>query len=457
MKKINYKSDFDFILRLTDCAGNEVGFPPYDWEARFYTSNKANMFVASCKGGVCIGCFNDEGQIHVVVNDPHMGLGSLNVELRIALPNDIYPDGTQDEVSPQPLDIMLVAGTGDCPTTAEVEAIVPYIKGERGEQGEKGDKGEKGDAFTYADFTAEQIAELQKPATDAAQKADDAATKANDAAQKANDAADSITDKLEEKADKTDLSNIMGIPTEESIGDIDPTLVTEALRKVPQVLTPEEQAQVKANLAISKMELFCDMFNAVAGDYGYARITDGVFDCELNGLKLTYEDAMVSYQCGFPQAFSGNGWVLNRRLKLRTNIPFGPNFSSGLGGGIFYNCTALEVIQLIGPWLITEEYTFNYCSKLRSIIGEIACNAGDIFRGCRNLVDVDVSFRRSSYIGDSPLLSYDSVRKMIEPSYPNITLTVHPDVYAKLTDESNTEWNQILIDAAAKNITFATT
>ena len=31
----------------------------------------------------------------------------------------------------------------------------------------KGDKGDKGDSFTYADFTPEQIAELQQPATDA--------------------------------------------------------------------------------------------------------------------------------------------------------------------------------------------------------------------------------------------------------------------------------------------------
>lgn len=43
------------------------------------------------------------------------------------------------------------------------------MQGERGEKGDKGDKGEKGDkgdAFTYADFTPTQIADLQKPATD---------------------------------------------------------------------------------------------------------------------------------------------------------------------------------------------------------------------------------------------------------------------------------------------------
>ena len=40
------------------------------------------------------------------------------------------------------------------------------VQGVKGIQGEKGEKGDKGDAFTYADFTPTQIAELQKPATD---------------------------------------------------------------------------------------------------------------------------------------------------------------------------------------------------------------------------------------------------------------------------------------------------
>ena len=60
------------------------------------------------------------------------------------------------------------------------------VQGVKGEKGEKGDtgpqgahgiqgvKGDKGDPFTYADFTESQIAELQRPATDAAAVADKA-------------------------------------------------------------------------------------------------------------------------------------------------------------------------------------------------------------------------------------------------------------------------------------------
>lgn len=36
-----------------------------------------------------------------------------------------------------------------------------------------------------------------------------------------------------------------------------------------------------------------------------------------------------------------------------------------------------------------------------------------------------------------------------------ITLTVHADVFAKLTDESNTEWHAVAVAALAKNITIA--
>lgn len=44
-----------------------------------------------------------------------------------------------------------------------------------------GEKGDKGDPFTYDDFTPEQIADLQRPATEAAKVANEAAEKANKA------------------------------------------------------------------------------------------------------------------------------------------------------------------------------------------------------------------------------------------------------------------------------------
>lgn len=65
-------------------------------------------------------------------------------------------------------------------------------QGLQGIQGKQGDPGPKGDPFTYSDFTEDQIAELQRPATEAATRADKATQKANDAADTANAAAKAV-------------------------------------------------------------------------------------------------------------------------------------------------------------------------------------------------------------------------------------------------------------------------
>lgn len=127
MKQINYKSDFDFILRLRDCRGEEIGWPGYDWTATLRTTTRANSFTASCIGGVCTNCYEDNGQIHIVCNSPRMGKGVLWVEFHAGIPDVIYPDGVRDTFVPQPLEIELVDGAGDCPTDIEVEITVPVV------------------------------------------------------------------------------------------------------------------------------------------------------------------------------------------------------------------------------------------------------------------------------------------------------------------------------------------
>lgn len=156
----NYKSDFDAILHLVSCVGEEkteLGWPDYDWVAKFYTTSHDKVFIASKQGNVLTNCFNDNGQIHVVFNNHGLEAGTVKCEFDAEIPNDIYPDGFQREVSPQPLNIELVRGRGDCGTIADVEILLPYIIGP---------KGDKGDAFRFEDFTQEQIKELQKPAED---------------------------------------------------------------------------------------------------------------------------------------------------------------------------------------------------------------------------------------------------------------------------------------------------
>ena len=132
-KKINYKSDFDFIMKMKDCtdATKTVPFPECDFEAVFWTSSKARTYTASRKGGAYVNCARTEdGDIHFVFDNHRMGMGTLHWEPHFELPNDLYPDSIQDLFRKAALDIELVDGDGDCPTTAEVELIAPFIKGD---------------------------------------------------------------------------------------------------------------------------------------------------------------------------------------------------------------------------------------------------------------------------------------------------------------------------------------
>ena len=592
MRKVNYRSDFDFILRLSDCRGDDIGFPDYDWEARFYTrGNRANAYVASCKGGECVNCFNDGGRVHVVVNSPRLGLGELFVDFKASLPNLIYPDEHQDEMAPLSTGIELVRGAAPCPCSAEVELVLPYVR------------------FRYEDFTPEQIEELKRPATEAAQRADNFVQTASEAetirvaneesrvrkesdrvereqlresAEEARKAAETKRAEAEEarelaetkratdfasweteidsKADRGtvfevvateqiaeeanpdcyqqfvcetlagaerisrgdilkislpsgmqlevtvsetyynhgvgrlsgftttpeqpvfvsldtfhanctlsiiyiamvgQLSAVTGEPTEGAIEALEPTLITEALRKVPQVLTPQEQAQVKANLAISKMELFCDLFNAAAGSDGYARLTEGVFDCELNKLKLTYEEAVAVCSAGRLTVDVSYGFYAT--TKIRTNLPPYPGAWGYPVGNLTFTSSRIEVANVCNG-INAATLTFAQCPKLREIIGPIAVsgNVPTAFQSSPKLEAIDIRLSStestSLTLTDCPLINLPSFQNMINKKNGDFTtvITIHPDVYAKLTDESNAEWHKVLTDAAARNITFAT-
>lgn len=70
-------------------------------------------------------------------------------------------------------------------------------------KGDKGDEGDKGDAFTYGDFTPEQIEELQRPATEAAEQVNEAV----EAAQQAAASAEQSVIKAEEAVQTANATN----------------------------------------------------------------------------------------------------------------------------------------------------------------------------------------------------------------------------------------------------------
>ncbi len=129
MEYKNYKSDFDFRMRLKDASGKEVPWPECDWDALFWTSNKPNAYRVSCIGGVYVNCFREaDGSIHFVFDNHRMGKGILKWEPHFRFPNDIYPDGFQDQFRKAQLGIELVDGDGDEVTDIpDVEVYMPAV------------------------------------------------------------------------------------------------------------------------------------------------------------------------------------------------------------------------------------------------------------------------------------------------------------------------------------------
>ncbi len=455
---INYKSDFDFILRLKNAGGDEAPFPDCDWEMRFYTDSRADAYMASYKDGIYNNCRPEGDGIRFVFDGHKLRAGKLKYELCVEIPNGIYFDGIQEVYTPRALDIELVPGAGDCGTTAEVEALLPYIKGDTGPAGPQGPKGDKGDAFTYDDFTPQQIAALQKPATDAADNANTAAQNAATAASNANTAAENIQMELDKKADAMP-DDVLSEAPEAEIEAVDPNLITDALRKIEQVLTQEEQTQVLANLGHPDMRTFIDMWNNACGDYGRYNSETGFF--ELNGLvDIGYEEAMDIYIHSIQGLLNASTRdQIFFRCKLRTVLPINDvarvqkNWRQA-----FFASTRLEAVSFSpDPANMTNcVQMFCDCPKLKRIRPYLImenCNGTQMFDRCLALEEVKIqSLKNSVSFADSPLLNLESIDYTVRnrPTHftNQITIALHPYAYARVTDE-------IFTLAASKNITIA--
>lgn len=160
-KKINYKSDFDFILtvKASDTSGDlvDMGFPDYDFKGNIYTRG-IRKFEFGKNGDTLTNCFNDNGRLHIVANDHKLFSGVLRVDFYAEIPNNIYPDGSKLTVSDCPTNIELVEGCGDEISELEAELVAPYIKGD------------KGDALTWNDMTDDQKQEVINSAVNGIRK-----------------------------------------------------------------------------------------------------------------------------------------------------------------------------------------------------------------------------------------------------------------------------------------------
>lgn len=434
--EINTRSDFVIVLAM------DGGIPSCDFDGRVISGYTQYPFGR--KSSEYTHCMervppHEEGttanQELLILCDRHgLASGTVTVEIAWHIPDPLFPDGYRDELRRYDPHIRLSATASGDVDMVRVEAQLPLYKG---------DKGDKGDKLTYADLTVQDKEDLIGPIKDDLDKA------------------------MTDKADKTELSNIVGVPSDGNIEDLDPTFITTALRKTAQVLTLEEQAQVKANLGISKMELFKDIW--LAATFGYWHSNGGPEQCGginekgpyIYDMPLTYEEALDILSLGYPNM--ADDQLVNRfaQARTRTHLPQknGAANLSAKGSQTFWNS---QVEKVVMPNMDANYFCFYNCAAKSILVRSINTNSQMV---TRNLVSLrlkcpDNTMSNGGYdFRWNPLMDLDSFKEMVRAingAKGSSTLTVHPDVYAKLTDETNTEWHALMTKAADQNIIFAT-
>lgn len=225
-----------------------------------------------------------------------------------------------------------------------------------------------------------------------------------------------------------------------------------------------------------KMDLFIDMWNSACGQYGKYAPEDAP-DAEhpflLNGLWLTYEEALATY---YTPIESHREYYAKycQDITLRTNIcTYKTVYWLPVDiYNIARSATNMEVIRLStndagGVYVSANDSAFSGAKKLRAIYPFIVDAYSGLstyawlntFRNCPMLEDVQIkNLKYSLDFRESPRLSLASLQYIVANAGNTaaITITVHPEVYAKLNDETDAEWHALVAQGAERNINFAT-
>lgn len=236
----------------------------------------------------------------------------------------------------------------------------------------------------------------------------------------------------------------------------------------------------------AKRAVFNDMFNLAAGsDGGYkpSEAPDPAKPYLLNTLWLSYEEAMKIYAINGADA--GHQLPnIGRRYSPYYGAPLVDSVKTIFkvcgytqNYGMFFGAVKLEVINVDISGNLT--WVFRGNSKLKTVLGIVDISevtSGDnLIWSCALLEDVNLKgLRNNIRLRDCPKLSLSTMQYLVDNASTAITaakpvvVTVHADVFAKLTgdttneaaaaltDDEKTAWAAVLTAATSKYISFAT-
>lgn len=219
-----------------------------------------------------------------------------------------------------------------------------------------------------------------------------------------------------------------------------------------------------------KKRLFIDLWNKACGEHGTYNHQTGFF--ELNGLTdITYEQALEIYV-----KWTNSSCIRDAYLgaNIRTNIPH-PLQDGIVANKSFYLCK-MKVCNLsyLNPIFVRGSIgeMFRCCFDLERVIGAIYYSSADtLFYTGSKLKEIRIVNAGADMWLESPVLSFDSLEYLVNHRlclHIPATVTVHADVYAKLTGDTTNaaaaaltpkelaQWTALVGRAAENNTTFAT-
>lgn len=237
--------------------------------------------------------------------------------------------------------------------------------------------------------------------------------------------------------------------------------------KSGKISIPDASSKTKGFMsAADKKKL--DNINTVGGIYrGLYEAAGAVYNPEtglysLSGLDdLTEEQIRVSYVDTMLQV--GNYPMRSTRVRTFFPIPYTQDLRFW-----YFASSNLESVQ-IRKDMSVNAYSIDqfcgYCRKLKKVLDiinveNVSGTSFSIFSYSPLVEYFRIkNLKKNAVISACPLLTLDTVSYLVDNAANTsaITVQVHPDVYAKLTDSANTDWYAVNTAAQAKQISFATT
>lgn len=269
--------------------------------------------------------------------------------------------------------------------------------------------------------------------------------------------------------------------------------LTNKLATKQDALTTSEEFSISPDNKLSltdvaKMQNFIDRWNEAwkidgvqYGKYDPDNAPDAFHPFMGNDVWMTYEEALDVWEYSVHEPFTNLSGAFTN-VPCRTFLPL-PYRSVNYRGAISLKgmCARNENVEAVNVRVIKASDLFDafaFAKKLKKVVGIIDVSEITNVRNFWYFTDGALVLSEISLKGlkvgismwNNPLLSLASLQYLIAnaANTATITVTVHKDVYAKLTGDTTNaaaaalsteeaaQWQQVVTDAAAKKISFAT-